>query len=372
MNKPKVKLIIAAVAALVADLIAPAFSGVADAAPPPQFAAAFIRTDRMEALTATGGLICATTNTTATSPLLGTEQHIQITFPTQGTGTDFVVNSTASHWTVGTSNLPIGATAWPGIGTATNVTGKTVTFPSTALSASTQYCFTFSATNTLTNGSPGGSTDELTGDILTEDNAGTPNIIDQTNYAMAVISNDQITVSAIVPPAFIFTISGNTDAFINELNPTAIESTTGVSYEIITNAKGGWISWVKDSENGLFSPTANYTIASVPYNTDAPTVLSASGSSEGYGLFATIVTDAAGGCTVGTDPEYTQSGINASKEVGQLTSSSFLPVASCTGAPPATDNGSTVKLTEQATIAGGTPAGSDYGDTITVTAAGNF
>jgi hypothetical protein len=372
MNKPKVKLVIAAVAALVAEVVAPSFSGVAQAAPPPPFAAAFIRLDRMESLTATGGLVCVTTNNTTATPLLGSEHHVQITFPTQGTGTDFVVNATAGNWTVSTAaNLNGTSLAWPGIGTATNVTGKTVTFPSTALAASTQYCFTFSATNTLTNGTPGGSTDELTGDILTEDNSGTPVIINQTNYAVAVITNDQIAVSAIVPPAFIFTISGNTDAFTNELNPTAIESTTGVSYEIITNAKGGWITWVKDSQQGLYSPTANYTIASVPYNTDAPTVLSASGTSEGYGMFASIVTDAAGGCSVATDPEYTESGGSATSEVGQL-AAGYLPDATCTGAPPATDNGSTVKLTERASIAGGTPAGSDYADIITVTAAGNF
>lgn len=372
MSKPRLKLVIAATAALVAELVSPSLSGIVHAAPPPQFANAFVREDRMESLTPTGGMICATTNTTTQSPLLGTEASVQITFPTQSVGTDFTVNATAANWTVTTTNLPIGAVAWPSIGTATNVTGKTVTFPSGNLAASTMYCFNFSATNTLTNGTPGGSTDELTGDILTEDGtAPTPNIIDQTNYAMAVITNDQITVSAIVPPEFIFTITGNTDAFINQLNPTAIEATTGVSYTIITNAKGGWISWVKDSQQGLYSPTANYTIASVPYNTDAPTALVANGATEGYGLYATITTDAAGGCTVGTDPEYTPTGINAAEEVGQL-AANYLPVANCTGAPPATDNGSTVKLNERAAIAGGTPAGSDYADIITVTAAGNF
>jgi hypothetical protein len=373
MSRHRIKLVIAASAALVAEILAPSFNGIAHAAPPPPFASAFLRLDRMEALTPTGGMVCVTTNDTTTTPLLGTEASVDITFPTQAVGTDFVVNATASNWTVSTAAGLYGTSlAWPGIGTASNVTGHTVTFPSGALAASSQYCFTFSATNTLTNGTVGGSTDELTGDIQTLDGTTpTPNIVNQTNYAVAVITNDQIAVSAIVPPEFIFTISGNTDAFINELNPTAIESTTGVSYGIITNAKGGWITWVKDSQQGLYSPTANYTIDSVPYNTDAPTILSASGTSEGYGMFATIVTDAAGGCTVNTDPEYTESGASAADEVGQL-AAGYLPDATCTGAPPATDNGSTVKLTERASIAGGTPAGSDYADIITVTAAGNF
>jgi hypothetical protein len=247
------------------------------------------------------------------------------------------------------------------------VSGHTVIFPSSALSASTQYCFNFSATNTLTTSSAGPS---LVGTVWTQDSAGTPNIIDQTNYAEAIITNDQITVSAVVPPAFIFSLSGNADAFQSNLNPLAIVSTSGVSFTIVTNAKGGWIAWVEDSQQGLFSATANYTIPSVPYNTDAVTTLVANGASEAYGLFASITTDAAGGCTVGTDPEYTPAG-GHTDQVGQL-AANYLPVASCTGTPPATDNGSTVALTERATIAGGTPAGSDYSDIITVTAAGNF
>ena len=359
MQRSKLKLVIAATAALIAEIVAPVFVGIAQAAPPPQFTQAFLRLDRHKAITPTGGTICATPSTTST--IYGS---FQITFPTQ-TGTDFVVGATAANWTVTTTNLPAGSTAWVGIGTATNVTGHTVTFPSGNLAAATQYCFNFSGTNTLTNGSAGPS---LTGVMHSRDNTGAPAIINETNYATAVIADDQIVVSAVVPPNFIFSLGGNTDAFTGNLDPLNIVSTSGVTFSVITNAKSGWIGWAKDSQQGLFSATANYKINTSGTVDGAPSTLVANGSTEGYALDADIITDAAGGCTVAIDAEY--NGIGTTQ--GGTLSATFQPVAACTGVPPATSNGDTVKLIERATIAGGTPAGTDYTDVITLVAAGNF
>ncbi len=360
MKKSKLKLVVATVAALVAELVAPAFMGVAQAAPPPQFTQGFLRLDRHKALTPTGGTICATPSTA--SVIYG---DFEITFPTQGVGTNFVVNATAANWTVTTANLPAGATAWVGIGTATNVTGHTVRFPSGNLTSGTQYCFNFSGTNTLTNGSAGNS---LIGLMYSRDNTGTPAIINSTNYATAVIADDQIVVSAVVPPNFIFSLGGNTDAFTSNLDPLNIISTTGVTFSVITNAKSGWIGWIKDTQQGLFSATANYKINTSGVIDATPSTLVANGATEGYVVDADLMVDAAGGCTVGIDPEY--NGVGTTQ--GGTLSATFQPVAACTGVPPATSNGDTVKLIERATIAGGTPAGSDYVDVITVVAAGNF
>jgi hypothetical protein len=365
----KTKLVVAAIAALTAELFAPALAGIAQAAPPPQFVSAYVRLDRHKALTATGGTVCATTNTTTETPLLGTENDVQVTFPTQGTGTDFVVNATASNWLVDTAALPAGSTLWPGMTagttTASSVSGHTVTFPSTALSPSTTYCFHFTGTSTLTNGSAGPS---LTGVVHTRDNAGTPLIINETNYATAIIADDQIVVSAVVPPNFIFSLGGNTDAFTGNLDPQNIVSTTGVTFSVTTNAKAGWIGWVKSQYQGLSSVTASYTIASAGSIDATPTTLVANSATEDYVLDADIITDAAGGCTVAVDAEYD----GTSTSMGGTLSANFQPVATCAGVAPATSNGDTVKLIERATIAGGTPAGSDYVDVITVVAAGNF
>jgi hypothetical protein len=352
MKKQKTKLIVATLSALFAEMWVPALSSSVWAAP--QFTQAYVRLDRLEELATTGGTICATPTTTAT------EADFQITFPTQ-TGTDFVVNSTPANWTVTTTNLPAGSTAWPGIGTATAVTGKTVTFPSGDLTPATQYCFNFSDTNTLTNGSAGNS---LTGVVQTRTSGAV--VIDETNYAIATITDDQIVVSAIVPPTFVFQLSGNTDTFSANLDPTQIRSTAGRTVSITTNAKGGWIGWVKDSQQGLFSATANYTIATAGTVNGAPSTLLT--NSEGYVLDADVTTDAAGGCTVAADAEYN----GATTSAGGTLSTNFQPFAACTGAAPATSNGDVITLIERASIAGGTPAGSDYTDIITVVAAGNF
>lgn len=364
MQKPKVKLVVAAIAALAAELLAPALNGIAQAAPPPQFTQAYLRLDRHKALTATGGTVCATPSTT--SAIYG---DVEVTFPTQGTGTDFVVNSTAANWIVDSTALPTGSTFWPGMTSGTTaasaVTGHTVTWPSGNMTQGTFYCFHFTDTSTLTNGSAG---NPLTGAIHTRDNTGTPAIINETLYATALIADDQIVVSAVVPPNFTFTLAGNTDAFTTNLNPSSIVSTTGVSYSISTNAKSGWISWFKSANAGLTSATASYTITSKGSIDATPTTLVANGALEDYVMDADIVTDAAGGCTVAIDAEYN----GATTSDGGTISSNFQPSAACTGAAPATSNGDTVKLIERATIAGGTPAGSDYSDVITVVAAGNF
>jgi hypothetical protein len=348
---------------VLAELFSPFLATPAAHAAIPPFAYMYLRFNRMQALTQTGGTLCATTPGSG----VGTETSVKILFPTVAAGTDFVVNATAANWTVTTTNLPTGAVAWPGIGTATNVTGKTVTFPSTALSPSTQYCFNFSGLNTLTN-SDAGNSYKLYVDTYNASNA----IVMETEIGVSVVDGvikfDRYTVNATVPPIFIFFLEASID-----LDPAVVSATGGIKFDITTNAKGGWIAWVKDSQQGLYSPTANYTIATTGTVDGLPSVLAS--NSEGYVLASQVITDAAGGCTVAPDPEYDfTNGVpagNQSKAGGTL-SANFQPVASCTGVPPATSNGDQVQLSERASIAGGTPAGSDYADIITVVAAGNF
>lgn len=375
MPKSKLKLIVAAIAALVAEIVVPVFSGNAEAAPP-QFVQAFVRPDTHKALTLTGVLVCATPSAATTS---ATETLVRITFPTDAGATDYAVNATPSNWTVSTASIPTGATAWPGIGTATAVSGHTVTFPSGDLSAATQYCFSTAAR--LTNGSAVTSTQITGATLITYDNAGTPLPVNQTNWSTAVITDDTITISAVVPPNFTITLAANVDAFLTNLDPAAIVSTTGVGVDINTNAVGGWIAWAKDSQQGLRSATASYTIDSGLKN-PFPTQIHAAGDPafdlvassggvgrEGYVMDVDLITDAASGCVVAVDAAYDSASGNGG---GFLSSLGFRPIASCTGAPPATSDGDSLLLTERAVIRGGTPAGSDYSDIITIVGAGNF
>ena len=355
---------------LIAELSLPLFASLPASAATPPFALSYLRTNRHLALAATGGTVCATTP--ATTP--GTETSLKITFPTVPTGitTGYVVNATAANWTTTVTNLPAGAAAWPGIGTATNVTGKIVTFPSGALLASTNYCFNFSGTSTLTNASAGNSFKAYLGTY----NVGS-SLLMQTEFGLAVVDGttkfDQYAITATVPPIFIFFLESSIDSFPTDLDPTFVSVSSGVNFDITTNAKGGWIAWVKDSQQGLFSSTANYTIPTSGIVDGFPTTLAA--GTEGYVLASDVAIDAAGGCTVVSAPEYDKTnGVIAANQAkaGSTLSSNFQPVSSCTGVAPATSNGDKVLLTERASISGGTPAGTDYSDILTVVAAGNF
>ena len=322
------------------------------------FTQAFVRLDRLKAATATGGRVCAKPVTAAV------EANVVVTFPTTG-GTDYVVNATAANWTVTTTNLDSGQTAWPGIATATNVTAKAVTFPSTDLTVGTLYCFNFAATSTLTTSSAGAA-ETTQGTILTR--TVTPTNIDQTTYSESIISDDQVVVTAVVPPSFSFVLSGNTDAFTTNLSTTASVLTTGRTITIITNAASGWIVWAKDlnskaGSGALQSATASsYQIA----GSVAPGAASRAftNGTEDYGLGVTTA-DAAGGGVATSNANYDSV---TDTKAGTLDPAAFRPIASATG----TANSDVLTLKERATIAGQTPAASDYTDTITFVGAGVF
>ena len=320
------------------------------------FQQAYLRLDRMKINTATGGTVCVTPATTAT------EAKVILTFPTT-----YTLNTTATNWTVTTTNLPTGATAWPGITTASAIdnAAKTATFGSGDLTVGTQYCFNFTGTSTLTTSATSATNQQA--NIKTQDAGSTQ--IDYTNIALSNIADDQIQVTAVVPPSFSFVLSGNSDPFTLNLDPAAIVSTTGKTVTIATNAKGGWIAWAKDSQQGLRSAAANYTI---------PTATVVNGSlkqitvgTEGYLLSTALTTDAAGGCTVAIDAAYNGT-LTPPTATGGAFSANFQSIASCTGVSPAFSAGDVITLTERATIASSTPAASDYADVVTVVGAGNF
>jgi len=318
------------------------------------FTNAFVRIDRMKASTATGGRVCADPATA------GTEDHVRVTFPT-----GFTVNGTASNWTVDTANLDSGQTAWPSINTASSVAGQVVTFPSGDLThtGTTLYCFNFAATNTLTTSTAG---DNQTGTIATRDSGNT--VIDESGYALSVISEDQINVTASVPATFSFSIasctSGNcTDAFTADLSPGAIRTTTGKAVTINTNANSGWIAWVKDSQQGLRSTVRSHTIASTTAGTACSSGHDLSAGTEGYGLDVDLTTNGSGGGNPSIDANY-NCGAN---QAGGL-SANFLPIASSNGGA----NGDVITLIAKAAIGNLTPSATDYQDIITVVGAGNF
>lgn len=337
---------IAVVASLLSPFVSPAVLPRAEAA---GLELAMVRLDRLSASTATGGTVCARPDSTAT------EASVRVTFPT-----GFTVNATASNWTVTTTNLPSGATAWPGIGTATTVSSLDVTFPSSDLTPSTLYCFNFAAASTLTTGTAG---NDKTGVITTQSSG--PTTVDASGYAVSIVSNDQIVVSATVPATFSFALSGNTDTFTANLSTTTA-STTGRTVTIGTNAASGWIAWVRSANAALSSVSTGASIATAGTVDNSPTDVS---GTTGYVLDVDITTDSGTGTgTVSQASNYGSEYAGANTTSGGTLSTTFQPIAASSG----TTDGDVLTLTERARITAVQAAATDYTDTLTVVAAGRF
>lgn len=311
---------------------------------------AMVRPDRLAASTATGGMVCAKSTTT------DVETQVKVTFPT-----GFATVDTPANWTVTTTNIPADATAWIGIGTATAASGQDVTFPSGDMVVGTLYCFNFSATSTLTtHATPGNN---YTGTVTTQ-KAG-PTDIDSSGYALSVISNDQIVVTATVPPTFSISLSGNADSFASNLSTTA-QLSNGVTATIGTNAANGWVAWVKSANAALNSASTGATIATIgTVNNTTDTLTS---SNYGYLLDVTFTDSATGTGTVTQAANYGQEYDGNSSNSGGTLSTSFQPIAASSG----TTDADTVTLKALARISAVQAAATDYTDTLTVVAAGRF
>jgi hypothetical protein len=342
-------LVINTIAILFAVVIVSFF--VTDDAKAASLANVSITLDRMQAGVVTGATVCA-------RPIgAGTESTVAITFPA-----GFAL-AVAGSWTVNTTILPpnpAGYTvaAWPGILTATNVTGQTVTFPSSDLTPGTIiYCFTIHnvTTEPLTNATAG---IDKVGTIATN--------IDTSTFALAILTgSDQIGVTATVPPNFSFALSSNSLTFAS-LSTTVSSTTTPSTGTIVTNASNGWVVWVKDLNNGtLTSASTGANIPAAGTYDNATTSLTA--ANYGFGLNVSFTDSATGTGTASQALNFGQEYADAVSSAGRL-ENVFHPIAASSG----TTDGDTVVMTPRARVTAVQQAAADYTDTITVVAAGRF
>ncbi|MDR3583282.1 MAG: hypothetical protein P4L62_02900 [Candidatus Pacebacteria bacterium] len=313
-----------------------------------------VRFDRLAAATATGGTVCVKPTT------ITTVAKVVVTFPS-----DFVLNTTAANWTADTTSnasWPTGAVAWPATFTspasAVDNVGKTVTFSPVGNlpSNTTLYCFNFTGTSTLTTGAAGPN---KAGSVQTQTSGGSP--LDTGNYAAQIVANDQVQINGTVLPTFSFTLSATTANFpATGIANTTTQTTANPTVTIATNARNGWITWVKDGNNGLLSSSstgANIpTAGAVGSNHDLSTMSATGGF--GLGVLAT-----AGPTVV---PEYSASSAGGTT-VGTL-SSSFRPVV--TSSTFATND--VITLYPRAIASTTQAPATDYADLLTVVAAGQF
>ncbi len=331
----------------------------ADSVSAATFAQTYVRLDRMKASTATTGLVCAQTPASLTS---GTEASVKVTFPS-----GFTVSSTAGNWTVATTDLPSGATAWPGIGTASAVSGQDVTFPSSDISAtSTLYCFRWTGGTTLTNSTAGS---DKSGAVTSQTSA--PATIDSGSYAVAVVGEDQISVTATVPLIYSMTLSGTTMP-LGQLSTSSVTSSTARTITIATNAAAGWVAWVRGA-NGS-STVGALSSVNASASIDAPDSCANNtavdlASTTGYVVDVDITTDSGTGTgTVSQASGYGLEYNGTNSTSGGSPCTTLTPIAAANG----TTDGDVLTLTARAKVTAVQGAATDYADTLTVVSAGRF
>jgi len=262
------------------------------------------------------------------------------------------VNATQTITTTGCTSITGASDALPGSSLTASGSSSTITVSNvTALSADTSYCGILNSTSAVTNPTTAST-------YQVNITAGSDTAI----AAVDIISNDQVTVSAVVPPTFTLALSSNSDNFITNLSPYSISATTGITATVNTNATNGWFLWGSDSNSGLRSASQNYTIPSVTPGTNA----TLSSGTAGYltGIPSSSISQGSGAGVTSASTAYASSGVGNGS--GLNTTPNLL--ASSTG----TANGASVAVKEYATISPVTPAGSDYSDTITLVGAGSF
>lgn len=322
----------------------------------------YIRLNRMKSGTATTFRLVFKAASSQTA-------QVAVNFNGTDTGTSQWTNATpgglVTSGAVTTSTAQCvtdGFTALPGVSSATG-SGSTITTSGvTATTSGTTYCVDFTTAAAVTNPT-------VAGEYHPTITQGT----DSTTVAVRIIADDQIVVTAVVPPTFNFVLSGNTDTFSANLSTGSVVSTAGKTVTITTNAASGWIAWVKNlngssgaaTKGALKSAAAgNFTIPTTNANALGSASHTLSAGTQDYGLGVTLTTDAAGGGTVSIDAAYD----GTSSKAGVLDPNNYRPIASANG----TANGDVITLVERATIDANVPAATDYTDTLTVIGAGNF
>jgi hypothetical protein len=140
-----------------------------------------------------------------------------------------------------------------------------------------------------------------------------------------------------------------------------VTTSPGVIATVSTNAVAGLGVWAYDTNTGLHSTNATYTIASTSPLSGSLQTLTV--GTEGY------VTNAAyqGGSATGTAPTTTVPFTGVAGK-GDGLNATPAEIASGAGA----ESGAQIKITESAAISSLTKPATDYGDSVTVVGAGSF
>jgi hypothetical protein len=278
-----------------------------------------------------------------TAASTGAPTTITLALGAAWTGAGGAVAATDTNSTAACASLFPASTA---ITPTSGVTGSgsTITIPyTTSITSGTSYCIGLTQSTTVTNPSAG-----VYQATLTSGADSSPLALDI--LTASTVNTYSVTVSVL--STFTLSLSASTDTFNapnTYLSPASVETTSGVTASVATNAIGGWLMWAEDTNGGLKSASTSTTLTTTCGSNDTFTAGSAN---YGLGVSAHNTANYAytssthGSCLQST--QYNEIGVDAS---------------------PSSD---TAVLHELATVANTTPAANDYTDTINVIGAGSF
>ena len=282
---------------------------------------------------------------------------IKITFPvgfTIATNASIVVNNSTFP------NTPASITGAPGATSGSSVAGsRTISVPITSPTAGTLYGFTI-PTGIITNPSTLGQYNPA----VESEATGTP--VETTTTPVyitgASADKDQIAITASVSPSFSFSLSANADT-VPAADASTIQTSAGVNMSVATNSTLGYTAYIKSGGSKLHSTATNGDITTGTFNASPDTFTP---GTTNYGLVpstGTAATTFSG--SLSYDPEYV---IADGTHAGAFNSTNFSSFVSRNGFT----SGDTVNLKERVAVSNSVPYASDYADTLTVVAAGNF
>ena len=283
----------------------------------------------------------------------------------------FTVDGTPANITVSTTDIALWdaecTNAWPGIGTATGVSGNTITFPSTDLSVSSTYCFIITAGVD----NPGSAGQYR---VTTRTVAGAANV-DRGSISLPIVDDDEVVITASVNPYVTCDVT-TTDGADNAVDlqdlvygsvtsSSTLPTADNIQISGATNAAEG-MEWKYRSDaanNGLYSATATDLLdgPNAELTINATTSTCAAGT-PCYGIYYNGTTAATTGAFT-ADADFT--GGTVTTDAGPMTTSVYGEPLGNTGGTTAT--GITADFNVNATAAQDTVIASDYTDTLIFT-----
>lgn len=310
--------------------------------------------------TANDLLVTFKLNTTPT-----TVAKVKVTFPTGFT----LTTGTPAVATTGFPLTPASITAPPGVltsavtGAGAGLGGTIIVsgLTSASLNNTTLYGFII-PTGSVQNPSTAGQYNTT---VESDNSGGTT--IDSTTVPVyiygASANQDQVTVSASVAPNFSFGLSANADT-VPKVDPTTIQTSSGVNMTVGTNSPLGYTAYVKSGSGSLTSATNPATPIATGTFDGTPDVMTAGSTKYAFvPTTGTVCTTCTG--TLTYNSEYA---IADGTHGGAFNGTAFAAFVSRNGYT----NADIVSLKERVTVAATVGYASDYTDTLTVVAAGNY